>query len=97
MNAAQLRLLDVKGIPLNGSHAPLLPGPIICLTACNGFYAESKWYRAEHLRLNRGASKRSRLAKLRGRHDAPRYVFHRGSAAVSRSDSLVASVAALPG
>jgi hypothetical protein len=65
VNAAQLRLLDVNGIPLNGSHAPLLPGPIICLTACNGFCAESKWYCAEHLRLNREASKRSRLAKLR--------------------------------
>ena len=52
-------------LPNMTADKPLTPGPIICGHCLNPVCPESKWYCAEHLRLNREASKRSRLAKLR--------------------------------
>jgi len=52
----QLNLLPVA--------TSLTPGPIICAHCMNPACEASKWYCAEHLRLNREAVKRSRQRPL---------------------------------
>lgn len=49
-------------LPAMGPKA-LPPGPIICAHCLNPVCPQSKWYCAEHLRLNRESSKRSRERK----------------------------------
>lgn len=58
-NTAQLQLV-ASGLP---SSKPMLPGPIICAQCLNPVCAESKWYCAEHLRLQREAGQRLRAGR----------------------------------
>jgi integrase/recombinase XerD len=60
-NTAQLQLI-ASGLPGNNL---VLPGPIICAHCMNPVCAQSKWYCAEHLRLQRKAT-----ARLRARRKA---------------------------
>jgi len=52
---AQMRMFRENGLPTNRE---IPPGPIICAQCLQPVCPESKWYCAEHLRLNREVGKR---------------------------------------
>jgi integrase/recombinase XerD len=61
VNEQQLKLLEIGANP-----STLVPGPIICAHCMNPVCPESKWYCAEHLRLNREVGKRLHARRKAG-------------------------------
>jgi hypothetical protein len=59
VNEQQLKLLEIGATP-----STLTPGPIICAHCMNPVCQESKWYCAEHLRLNRETGKRLHARRI---------------------------------
>jgi integrase/recombinase XerD len=66
VNEQQLKLLEIGANP-----STLVPGPIICAHCMNPVCPESKWYCAEHLRLNREVGKRLHARRKAGADGPP--------------------------